>query len=238
MSRNLTTALVDDLRARIVDGRISPGERLPSESTLITEHGVSRTVVREAVARLQAEGLVHTRRGSGSFVLTPPATPGGTSRPVRTLQDRRRLLAFRTGVESEAAALAATAREEHQLARMEDALARSEREVDNPAASLENDFDFHRTVAEASGNPYYVDALTGLGPAMITMPPRRLDGAPGSGGERAARVAAEHRSVLDAIRARDPLAASAAMRAHLANSRWRLEAEAGGGTPTAVPGNG
>ena len=107
MSRNLTSALVDDLRARIVDGRISPGERLPSESTLIAEHGVSRTVVREAVARLQAEGLVHTRRGSGSFVLTPPAAPGGTSRPVRTLQDRRRLLAFRPGVESEAAALAA-----------------------------------------------------------------------------------------------------------------------------------
>jgi GntR family transcriptional repressor for pyruvate dehydrogenase complex len=207
MSRNLTSALVDDLRARIVDGRISPGERLPSESTLIAEHGVSRTVVREAVARLQAEGLVHTRRGSGSFVLTPPA-----------------------------AALAATAREEHQLARMEDALARSEEEVDNPAASLENDFEFHRTVAEASGNPYYVDALTGLGPAMITMPPRRLDGAPGGG--RAARVAAEHRSVLDAIRARDPLAASAAMRAHLANSRWRLEAEAGDGPSAAAPGNG
>jgi GntR family transcriptional regulator, transcriptional repressor for pyruvate dehydrogenase complex len=232
MSRNLTSALVDDLRARIVDGRISPGERLPSESTLIAEHGVSRTVVREAVARLQAEGLVHTRRGSGSFVLTPPAAPAGTSRPVRTLQDRRRLLAFRTGVESEAAALAATAREEHQLARMEDALARSEDQVDNPAASLENDFEFHRTVAEASGNPYYVDALTGLGPAMITMPPRRLDGAPGGG--RAARVAAEHRSVLDAIRARDPLAASAAMRAHLANSLWRLEAEAGGSGPSAT----
>lgn len=54
MSRNLTTALVDDLRARIVDGRIAPGERLPSESSLIAEHGVSRTVVREAVARLRA----------------------------------------------------------------------------------------------------------------------------------------------------------------------------------------
>lgn len=227
MTGNLTTALVEDLRARIVDGRIAPGERLPSESELIGEHGVSRTVVREAVARLQAEGLVHTRRGSGSFALTPPAVPAGTSRPVRTLEDRRRLLAFRTGVESEAAALAATAHEDHQLARMEDALVRSAQEADNPAAALEQDFVFHRTVAEASGNPYYLDVLAGLGPAMITMPPRRLDGAPGTGGGRTARVAAEHRAVLDAIRAGDPLAASAAMRVHLANSLRRLEAEAG-----------
>ncbi|GEO96238.1 FadR/GntR family transcriptional regulator [Kocuria turfanensis] len=235
MSHNLTTALVDDLRARIVDGRIAPGERLPSESSLITEHGVSRTVVREAVARLQAEGLVHTRRGSGSFALTPPAAPAGSGRPVRTLRDRRSLLAFRTGVESEAAALAATARDEQQLARMEQALLRTEQDADHPAAALEHDFEFHRTVAEASHNPYYVDALTGLGPAMITMPPRRLDGAAGTGG-RTARVLAEHRAVLDAIRAGDPLAASAAMRVHLANSLWRLEAEAGSPlSRTAVP---
>ncbi|KLU09946.1 FadR/GntR family transcriptional regulator [Kocuria sp. SM24M-10] len=234
MSRNLTTALVDDLRARIVDGRIAPGERLPSESSLIAEHGVSRTVVREAVARLQAEGLVHTRRGSGSFALTPPAAPAGVGRPVRTLRDRRSLLAFRTGVESEAAALAATARDEQQLARMEQELLLTEQDADHPAAALEHDFEFHRTVAEASHNPYYVDALTGLGPAMITMPPRRLDGA-GPGG-RTTRVVAEHRAVLDAIRAGDPLAASAAMRLHLANSLWRLEAEAGGPVSrTAVP---
>ncbi|MGX5359601.1 FadR/GntR family transcriptional regulator [Kocuria sp. KH4] len=241
MTRNLTTALVDDLRARIVDGRIAPGERLPSESTLIAEHGVSRTVVREAVARLQAEGLVHTRRGSGSFALTPPAAPAGAGRPVRTLRDRRSLLAFRTGVESEAAALAATARDEQQLARMERALLRTEQDADHPAAALEHDFEFHRTVAEASHNPYYVDALTGLGAAMITMPPRRLDGAAGTAetGRRTARVLAEHRAVLDAIRAGDPLAASAAMRLHLANSLWRLEDEAGSpGRRTAAPGEG
>jgi GntR family transcriptional repressor for pyruvate dehydrogenase complex len=242
MSRNLTAALVEDLRARIVDGRIAPGERLPSESTLIAEHGVSRTVVREAIARLQAEGLVHTRRGSGSFALTPPADPAGAGRPVRTVQDRLHLLAFRTGVESEAAALAATAHRPQHLAAMQSALERFERESGSPAAALGHDFDFHRTVAEASGNPYCVDAINGLGPAMIAMPPQRLDatgadadGPEGAGpeaaGRRTARVAAEHRAVLEAIRAGDPLAAAAAMRLHLAGSRWRLEAEAGGGPP-------
>lgn len=223
MNRNLTAALVDELRARIVDGRIAPGERLPSESSLIAEHGVSRTVVREAVTRLQAEGLVHTRRGSGSFALTPPAGPAGTGRSVRTLQDRCHLLAFRIGVESEAAALAATARTEQHVAALRTALARFDQEHASPAAALAHDFDFHRGVAEASGNPYYVDALTGLGPAMIAMPPHRLDAARG----RTDRVTAEHRAVLDAVRARDPLAAAAAMRLHLTGSAWRLAAEAG-----------
>lgn len=68
---------------------------------------------------------------------------------------------------------------------------------------------------------------------------RIVDGRISPGGGRAARVAAEHRSVLDAIRARAPLAASAAMRAHLANSLWRLKAEAGGGGAAATaPENG
>lgn len=228
MSRNLTAALVQDLRERIVDGRIAPGERLPSESTLITEHGVSRTVVREAVARLQAEGLVHTRRGSGSFVLTPPPEPTSGGRPVRTLQDRRHLLAFRIGVESEAAALAASARTEQHLAGLRAALERFENET-RPTTALAEDFEFHRTVAEASGNPYFVDALNRLGPAMITMPPHRLDTvAAEPAGQRVSTVAVEHRAVLDAVQAGDPGAAAAAMRLHLSASRWRLRAESGG----------
>ncbi|MFI7494874.1 GntR family transcriptional regulator [Kocuria sp. M4R2S49] len=105
MSRHLATALVDDLRARIVGGRTPPGERPPRQSTPLTEHGVSRTVVRETVPRLRPEGLVHTRRGSGSIVPAPPAAPAGTSRRVRTLQDRHRLPAFRAGAGPGAAAL-------------------------------------------------------------------------------------------------------------------------------------
>ena len=73
MSRNLTADLASDLRRRIVDGVLAPGAKLPSENTLISEFGVSRTVVRSALTRLQAEGLVETERGRGSFALTPPS---------------------------------------------------------------------------------------------------------------------------------------------------------------------
>ncbi|GAA3290200.1 FadR/GntR family transcriptional regulator [Arthrobacter citreus] len=227
MSPHLTSDLVGALRAEIVEGRISPGDRLPSESALIARHGVSRTVVREAVARLQAEGLIHTRRGSGSFVLVPP-TPehSGTSRPARTLQERVELLEFRTAIECEAAALAALRRTPAQCAALEAALDNFEAAAGNPAAALGFDYAFHHAVAEASANPYLADALQNLGPAMISMPKERLQAATDSGTD-VGPVSAEHRAVLDAVIAGDALAAAAAMRIHLAGSRRRLEAGAG-----------
>jgi GntR family transcriptional regulator, transcriptional repressor for pyruvate dehydrogenase complex len=233
MTRNLTATLVDELRARIVDGSFAPGEKLPSENTLIAEHGVSRTVVREAITRLQAEGLVHTRRGAGSFALIPPAAAEGgatAARAAKTLDERRHLLAFRAAIESEAAALAAGRRTGGQLALLDAALAAFDAAGDNPASAMSCDFDFHRSVAEASGNPYIIDAITGFGPAMIAMPPHRLDAAAGGrlpAESRLARVAAEHRSIRDAIEAGDGLAAAAAMRTHLANSRRRLDGRSG-----------
>jgi GntR family transcriptional repressor for pyruvate dehydrogenase complex len=227
MSPHLTSDLVGALRADIVEGRISPGDRLPSESTLTARHGVSRTVVREAVARLQAEGLIHTRRGSGSFVLVPPTPdPSGTHRPARTLQERVELLEFRTAIECEAAALAASRRTPAQLAALEAALDNFEAAGGNPGAALGFDYAFHHAVAEASGNTYLADALQNLGPAMISMPKERLQASTASA-TGIGPVSAEHRAVLDAVTAGDALAAAAAMRIHLAGSRRRLEAGAG-----------
>lgn len=233
MKQTLAVSLVDSLRRRIVDGTIPSGEKLPSESALIGEFGVSRTVVREAVSRLQAEGLVYTRRGSGSFALTPPSADdeaaGGMRRP-RTIEERRALLAFRAGVESEAAALAASHATPAMIGVLDDALAAFVAAGNHAATAVSCDFAFHRAVAEASGNFYFVDALLSLGPAMIAMPPERLESTDDDGGytqsARLQRVAAEHRAVRDAIAASDPLTAAAAMRLHLANSRSRLE-----GTP-------
>lgn len=227
MKQTLAVSLVDSLRRRIVDGTIPSGEKLPSESALISEFGVSRTVVREAVSRLQAEGLVHTRRGSGSFALTPPSAdeePAGGMRRPRTLEERRALLAFRTGVESEAAALAATNAGAGAVAALDDALAAFDAAGNHAATAVSCDFAFHRAVAEASGNFYFVDALLSLGPAMIAMPPERLEPADDGGRpERLRRVALEHAAVRNAIASKDPFTAAAAMRLHLANSRDRLE---------------
>src|SRR5260370_41058154 len=73
--RRLTHELVDRLTAEIIDGKLSPGSRLPTEQEMIATTGVSRTVVREAVAALRAEGLVITRQGVGAFVAPNPRRP-------------------------------------------------------------------------------------------------------------------------------------------------------------------
>ena len=135
MAAHRTEELVAVLRRAVVEGRIAPGEKLPSENELIAAHGVSRTVVREAITALRAEGLVRTRRGAGSYVLTPPAEPsaGWPGRPVRTLKERQSLLELRTGIEAEAAGLAASRRAPEDLAAMRDALESFRSASDGPA---------------------------------------------------------------------------------------------------------
>ncbi|WAP53434.1 FCD domain-containing protein [Arthrobacter sp. ATA002] len=229
MNPNLTSSLIGHLRSSIISGTIAPGQKLPSENALIAEHGVSRTVVREAITRLQAEGLVYTRRGSGSFALTPPAVEAASLQPVgqvRTLEERRHLMDYRAGLESEAAALAARRRSEDQLRALRGCLAAFNQAAGSPAESLRHDFTFHRTVAEASGNPFMVHAVGSLGPAMIAMPRQRLDLRGGTAEDvRLAQVSVEHDAVVAAIEAGDAVAAAAAMRTHLANSKHRLGQE-------------
>jgi GntR family transcriptional repressor for pyruvate dehydrogenase complex len=224
MSRNLTADLAADLRTRIVDGDIQPGGKLPSENTLINEFGVSRTVVRAALTRLQAEGLVQTERGRGSFALTPPpGNPGPAGRAVTSLEDRLHLLDFRIGVEAEAAALAARNRTDRQLGTLLKTLKDFTASAAHPAHAMKSDYEFHLAVAAASGNPFYADCLTSLGQTMIAMPRTRLmAGSEQLEPESFEHVVHEHESIYAAIADGDPSSSSAAMRSHLANSRRRL----------------
>lgn len=70
---SLRTSIAEALRDDVLQGRFRPGDRLPSEADLARRFGVHRHTVREALARLGREGLVAARRGSGTFVLAPPA---------------------------------------------------------------------------------------------------------------------------------------------------------------------
>ncbi|MFD2758468.1 FadR/GntR family transcriptional regulator [Gulosibacter faecalis] len=212
--------LADLLAARIIDGTVAPGERLPSENKLVAEHGVSRTVVREALHRLQSRGLVRTRLGSGSYALTPPSDRGEDAWLTASgAAEREELHAFRIAIETEAAALAARRPDPAVLDELADALARLELAT-LPADTISADFAFHRAVAAASGNRYLLGAVDRLGPRALVIPPARIDEAPRDAAETAA-VVAEHRDVLEALRRGDVLAASAAMRTHLVASTVR-----------------
>jgi GntR family transcriptional regulator, transcriptional repressor for pyruvate dehydrogenase complex len=224
-SRSLTYSVVEQIRSSIVDGGIGPGDKLPAESALMEQFAVSRTVIREAISRLQAAGLVETYRGKGTYVLTRPSEESFTAGPeqIRTPEDRLQLLDFRLGLEVEASALAALRRTPTQLAKIGSALADFRSARDKPSEAVEADFRFHRAIAVATNNRFYVDLLASLGPAMIAMPQTRLLANNDDGEEtHFSRVAFEHETVFDAIGRQDAQSAAAAMRTHLANSRARL----------------
>ncbi|GAB3951368.1 FadR/GntR family transcriptional regulator [Kribbella albertanoniae] len=222
--RSLAYDVVAELKRRILAGELAPGAKLPAENGLVEEFGVSRTVIREAVSRLQAAGLVETFQGRGSFVLEVPGPV--ELKEVRTHQDVLELMDFRTGVESEAAALAAARRTEVQLLGIERALDGFRRVGDDPGRSVEADFAFHLAVALASGNRFYGEAIRELGPMMILLPRTRLDPAyEMSDPDHLTRVIHEHENIHTAIVHGDADAARAAMRVHLTSTRHRLTSD-------------
>jgi DNA-binding FadR family transcriptional regulator len=233
--RTLASELVATLSERIRRGRRGPlaaGHKLPTEAALMAEFGVSRTVVREAISRLQAAGLVDTRHGVGTFVMSaadPAAQRSFHIGPeqLATLQDVVAVLELRIGIETEAAALAARRRSEDNLKVMRQVLAEFAAAIDAGGDAVGADFGLHHEIAKATQNAHFAELLSMFGTRII--PRARLDPAHALSPERLAylrRVHAEHESIVDAIAARDADAARAAMRTHLANSRERRRREA------------
>ena len=224
--RGLAHELVELLKARILSGEIGPGQKLPPESSLAAEFGVSRTVVREAISRLQAAGLVETFQGSGSFVLALPESTEFSveASQIRTHRDVLDMIDFRIGVESESAGLAATRRTDRQLKAIERALVDLGQSGEQPSRAVEADYQFHLKIALASDNRFYADLLSSLGPMMIMLPRTRLQPAyTVSDATHLTRVTLEHENIYLAIAHQDAAAARAAMRLHLSNSRARLQ---------------
>lgn len=222
--RNLTGELIARLTEEIISGKLAPSSRLPTEQEMIATFGVSRTVVREAIAALRAEGLVVSRQGAGIFV-----TADLTRRPFRldsdglkTLQGVIDLMELRMSVEIEAAALAAERRTPENVADIEQSLEAFERALAEGDDAVDADYLFHLAVSKATQNDYFCSFIEYLGRHII---PRRSVhiGAQSEDDRQAylAKVLAEHRSLLAAIEAGDARAARAAMRKHLREGRDR-----------------
>ena len=219
----LAQRVVDALKDRILSGDLAPGAKLPSEAELLAAYGVSRTVVREAVSRLQAEGLVETFQGRGSFVLAvpEPSTFRLESSAIRSQHDVLAMVDFRIGVETEAAALAAARVTPVSAAPISDAMA--DFVAAGHAGAVEADFAFHRAIAAATDNRFYVDLLDSLGPMMIMLPRTRLgEEYTMTDATHVQRVQREHENIAAAVLAGDVDTARAAMRLHLGNTRRRV----------------
>ncbi len=229
-ARNLTEEVVARIAGEIREGRLGPGERLPTEQRLMTAMGVSRTVVREAVAALRAEGLVTTRQGSGAFVAADASRvpfridPEGLS----SIGDVLEVMELRLAVEVEAAARAAERISPERLRPIGRALEAIETAIARGEGAINEDFAFHRAIAAATGNTRFAEFLEYLGRHVIPRQSVRITvGTPQAQRQYLMRIQKEHGRIYAAIRAGHAAGARSAMRVHLTRSlqRYRRLAE-------------
>jgi GntR family transcriptional repressor for pyruvate dehydrogenase complex len=223
---NLRSGLVDTLAAQIEAGELAPGQRLPAEQEIVNATGVSRTVVREALASLRARGLIVTRQGLGAFVAKdlPPKTYSIVPTDLESIDAVMRVLELRIGVETEAAALAAERRTDADLAAMTEALEAITRSIRSGGTGSEEDLNFHRAISKATANPNFTRLFDTFGSALIPRQWARFDQMTERQRENHAdRMQDEHQTILAAIAAGDPNAARRAMRMHLTRSYRRFE---------------
>jgi len=229
---NLTRQIADRIAAEITGARLRPGDKLPTEQEMVAATGVSRTVIREAVAALRAEGLVVTRQGAGAFVAADAAR-----RPFRlaldglpSIADVLDVMELRASVEVEAAGLAASRGSAAARRRVSSALTAIDTALERGEVAIDEDFAFHRAIAEATGNPQFPHFLEYLGRFIIPRQSIRVS-AHLPEGQRGylETFQREHAAICAAITHQDEAAARAAMRLHLGNSQQRyrrLAAEA------------
>jgi DNA-binding FadR family transcriptional regulator len=205
----------------ILRGEFPRERKLPTESELCERFGVSRTVVRAALIRLRADGHLRSQQGSGWIVMRGPEAGTLSYPPIRSVADLERSYEFRIVVEGQAAWLAAMRHTPEDLRAIEEALAEADSDHARFAPDLapELNFRFHRAVARATANPFFMATLEAI-PNLIGAGPVELR-YPGLEDPEARRrlIVEEHREIYRAIAARDAPAAKAAIERHIASAR-------------------
>lgn len=220
----LSDQLADLLRERIERGELRPQDRLPTEQELAERHGVSRTVVREAVSRLKSMGLLVSRQGSGVFVAPVSRAKALAFDPavLHSLEAVVQIVEVRRALEGEVAALAAQRADEAAVDRILAALAAIDTAVAAGGDGVEEDLHFHRTVAAATGNPQFTRLLGFLEQYQRdAMTVTRANEAMRE--DFMEQVRGEHREIAQAIAAHDPERARQAATTHMLRAARRIE---------------
>jgi len=218
----LADQLYGQILEQIVSGNLGEGTKLPSENEICASFGVSRPVVREALRKLQSDGLVYARQGVGSFVKKRPPQGLIEFGGVNDVAGLLRCFEARIAIEGATARMAA-----------ERASVRHHREIENALKTLEDgvaagdiadkaDLDFHMAIARASGNEIFLTILNSLHGVMQKSMNVALNITRSGSADRAKRVLAEHRQICDAILGRDGDSAELMMRYHLHQARQRV----------------
>ena len=219
----MSDSVAEKLLAQIDKGVFARGIKLPTEAALAQAFGVSRTVIREAVSRLRNEGVIESRQGSGMFVTT-----SSVARPLRIDYAEAigpdavpQILELRRAIEAEVAAQAALRRTDEQMDVIDKTLAAIAKAVEAGADGVAEDVAFHRAIAEATGNPYFLKTLSFLHQYLeAAMIVTRHNEATREDFSR--QVREEHAAIVAAVRARESEAARLAAQTHMINAARRL----------------
>ena len=214
-AKTITENVIDQMLSLIRSGAWKAGDDLPSERELMLRVGVGRSCVREALQSVASLGLIELRAGrrakvkqfSASLLFDPAQMAG-----LLGAEDLVHLWQVRVTLEVAAIRLAADrldAASLAQLGRILDDLS-GHMERSDLTAFIESDLAFHRCVIQATGNPIFIEVYNVITRAIRASV--RITGSIPGGMQRGVRV---HRTLFEALKAKDPVAAEAAMRAHL-----------------------
>jgi GntR family transcriptional regulator, transcriptional repressor for pyruvate dehydrogenase complex len=235
VSARLSDRLAALLLAQIERGTLKPGDRIPTEAQLASAHGVSRSVVREAVHQLKSRGMVHARQGSGVYVAaTLPAQPLLFDASVLESVDAVvQVMELRRVLEGEIAALAAVRATRAQVATMKRALKGIDAAAKLGEDGVAQDMAFHRSIAQATGNPQF-SRMLGFLEQYLREAMRVSKGNEARRDDFKRQSKEEHHVIVAAIEARDAAGARRAATAHLRKGAERLAK--GGVMVVAQPG--
>jgi GntR family transcriptional repressor for pyruvate dehydrogenase complex len=217
----LSEAVHRELERSILDGTLGSGEKLPTEHALAEHFAVSRSVVREAVARLKAEGMVEARQGSGTFVAKQARVLSFDRVRTEELPELAQVMELRYIVEVAVAGLAAERRTAADVAAIRTSLGKMDKALASGENGANADDEFHEAIAAAAKNPYLQRVVNFVSSQFSES--RRLTWAPSEYVDLRERAQSEHHKLFDAIVARDVEAARAHAAAHLDGVKRRID---------------
>ncbi len=224
---SLPQEIVASLTGALHAGELRPGDRLPSEQALATEFGVARTVVREAISQLKYDGIVQSRVGVGAFISQPQERTAFRISPecFKKRKELLKLLRLRNGVVSEAAADAAQARSNRDIARMEAILKEMRDAIGDSDHGAERHFEAERqlihAIAKVADNEHALNFIVMID-SQIAEKLRSVAVKNTKATELAAVAIEEQARLVEAIKRGDPAAAREKARKHYDNAAQRL----------------
>lgn len=218
----LADILYGQILEQILAGAFKEGDRLPTEHEISSAFDVSRPVVREALIRLQADGLIYARRGAGTFVRAVPPSAITSLAPPSNISGYLKSFEVRFALEAAAARLAAERRSVIHLNNLAEINAHLREHMMRGESANEEDFNFHREVAVASGNDLFVSQFENLRSEVGGSMSMALGLTKMGSEERRHAVLREHEQIIEAIRAGNGELAALYMRYHLVQARERI----------------